>query len=157
MTSAEIIAKIRAEIEGREEAILSCPENGIVTLEAKSAIRTMANGLLSFISDIEKSLPAKVADGSAMTKLKSGMAELTEEQMITICRRLEDIAKKYTFKVMSLVISAYRFDDTNVIALYARIHEEDEDCFSQCIYPTLDPDGAEEIVDAFERFLSVEG
>lgn len=52
MTNTEILAKIREEIEGRKEAILSFPENEIVTPEAKSAIRTMSNGLLSFLSTL---------------------------------------------------------------------------------------------------------
>ncbi len=67
----EIIATIRAEIESRKEAILSCPENGIVTLEAKSAIRTMANGLLSFLSDLEKS--------AKPTSSEEAMKELDEK------------------------------------------------------------------------------
>lgn len=45
---------LRAEIESRKEAILSCPENGIVTLEVKSAIQSMAKGLLSFIDSLQQ-------------------------------------------------------------------------------------------------------
>lgn len=56
MTNTELIAKIRAEIEGRKEAILSFPENETVTPEAKSAVRIMANGLLSFLSDLQQNI-----------------------------------------------------------------------------------------------------
>lgn len=49
--------KLRAEIESRKEAILSCPENGIVTLEVKSAIQSMAKGLLSFLDSLQQEQP----------------------------------------------------------------------------------------------------
>lgn len=48
---------LRAEIESRKEAILSCPENGIVTLEVKSAIQSMAKGLLSFLDSLQQEQP----------------------------------------------------------------------------------------------------
>lgn len=52
--------KLIAEIEGRKEAILSCPENGIVTLEVKSAIQSMVKGLLSFLDFLQQDQPDNV-------------------------------------------------------------------------------------------------
>lgn len=48
------IEKIKQEIKRRRNAIIDFPVNHTVTLETKCAIRSMTNGLLSFIELLEK-------------------------------------------------------------------------------------------------------
>ena len=68
MTNAEIIAKIRAEIERLQP---NAPKPGnMKSVDAKVAMLVHArlNKLLSFLSDLEKSLPVKVTDGEELEK-----------------------------------------------------------------------------------------
>lgn len=84
---------------------------------------------------------------------------ITEEKMIALCRRAEEIAMKHAFKAFAVTVTAYRFDESNALSLYASRSEDDEDeTFSQIIYSdsTL-PEAADAIVNAFDGYLSVEG
>ena len=66
MTNAELLAKIRAEIERLQP---NAPKPGnMKSVDAKVAMQVHArlNKLLSFISDLEKSLPEKVADDKVL-------------------------------------------------------------------------------------------
>ena len=84
---------------------------------------------------------------------------LTEEKMISLCNQAEQIAHKARFKVFSVSIIAYRFDDRTAISLNARrVDDDDDDGFYQTIYQssTLE-DVADAMVHAFESYLEVEG
>lgn len=66
MTNTEILAKIRAEIERLQP---NAPKPGnMKSVDAKVAMQVHArlNKLLSFLSDLEKSLTAKVANGEEL-------------------------------------------------------------------------------------------
>ena len=69
MTNAELIAKIKAEIERRisfhNKAINSCTGLNNISLTHAAGLKE-GEELLSFLSDLEKSLPAKVVDNKSL-------------------------------------------------------------------------------------------